>query len=323
MIDPTQCVLTDGKFISIQRNGTDSSFSYRVIYGGRDLTITVCEKCWSIIEKEIVDKRHIVQGLIINGKIPEIENGTLHWEPTGTEGKNPIFLKQLLEKVEFPRTEKEKKDNLFQYLYNRNFPHEWISKEKLDSEMYLPSTLYFKSTIEFNAFFNKLVRDGLLENLVKDGKTMNLYYVKTYEGEEYLRTEFREKQLSKTCFIAMSFDPTMKPTREAIKNAIVECGYVPDVIDELDISTAGTINDMMLKRIANCKFAIADYTMHRNGVYFEAGYALGKGKEVFYSCHRRDFKDLHFDIKAMQVIGYDDLTELERGLIQKIKRLIR
>jgi hypothetical protein len=54
----------------------------------------------------------------------------------------------------------------------------------------------------------------------------------------------------------------------------------------------------MISQIRRSKFLIADFTGHRGGVYFEAGYAMGLGLPVFWTCRRDDLDKLHFGIRS-------------------------
>ena len=50
---------------------------------------------------------------------------------------------------------------------------------------------------------------------------------------------------------------------------------------------------MFSRSTKECRFVVADVTNHRNGVYFEAGYAMGMGLPVIWMCHKDDMKEAH------------------------------
>ncbi len=87
----------------------------------------------------------------------------------------------------------------------------------------------------------------------------------------------------------MSFDPSRQPYREVIGRAICASGYAPVMIDTRHIDSDKTINDRIIAEIRACKFCVSDFTGQRNGVYFEAGFALGLGKAIIYVCETDDF----------------------------------
>lgn len=127
---------------------------------------------------------------------------------------------------------------------------------------------------------------------------------------------------TKHVFVAMSFAPEMAETREAIKTAIIQCGYIPRIMDEIEHNHQ--IVPEMLYEIREARFVIAELTGHNNGAYFEAGYALGFGKEVIQVCKASAFgTDGHFDVKQVNTILWGNTAELTQRLISRIKATIQ
>jgi len=114
----------------------------------------------------------------------------------------------------------------------------------------------------------------------------------------------------------------MAATRNVIKDVVVNCGYQPLLIDEVNYDSEKTINDAIISSIKESKFLIADFTGQRHGVYFEAGYALGRNRPVIYLCQFDDFRNSHFDTNHYPHIVYKDLIELKVKLEDKIKAWI-
>lgn len=125
---------------------------------------------------------------------------------------------------------------------------------------------------------------------------------------------------SQTAFIAMWFDEKMKDAKEAIKAAIKECDYVPIIIDEKE--HANFIVPEIFYEIKRSKFIIADYSGQRNGVYYEAGYARGIGKEVIMTCKDTYFSDIHFDTKQINCIKWETPDELKEKLVKRIEAVV-
>jgi hypothetical protein len=65
-------------------------------------------------------------------------------------------------------------------------------------------------------------------------------------------------------------------------------------------------------------FRVADFTLQRNGAYFEAGLAQGLGRNVIFMCHESDKENLHFDTRQFNHIFYDDLTKARAALTHRI-----
>ena len=78
------------------------------------------------------------------------------------------------------------------------------------------------------------------------------------------------------CFVAMSFDPSLTKAYEAgLRLGIKDAGADPIRVDE--IAHNGKICDRIVVEIRQAQFVVADVTLQRQGVYFEAGYAMGLG----------------------------------------------
>ena len=123
-------------------------------------------------------------------------------------------------------------------------------------------------------------------------------------------------------FIAMWFDESVKNAWLAIENGITNAGYKPFRVDQKEHNN--DIADEIIAGIRGSKFLIADLTHHRNGVYFEAGFAKGLGLEVVWLCRKSDEKDRHFDIRQLSCIFWeeDKLPELSKALENRIVAMI-
>lgn len=133
--------------------------------------------------------------------------------------------------------------------------------------------------------------------------------------------QVNESQTSKSVFIAMSFAKEMDGVREAIKKAVTECSFTPRIMDEIEHNHQ--IVPEMLYEIRQARFVIAELTGHNNGAYFEAGYALGQGKEVIQVCNKEKFgEDGHFDVKQINTVMWENEDELTEKLIARIKATV-
>jgi len=59
-----------------------------------------------------------------------------------------------------------------------------------------------------------------------------------------------------------------------------------------------------------------------NGVYFEAGFALGLGLMVIPTCRADEVAKLHFDIKHLNTLLWNTPTELADGLNRRIRAVM-
>ena len=97
----------------------------------------------------------------------------------------------------------------------------------------------------------------------------------TPAGWGYLdKIENRTLDSSQT-FVAMRFDPSMDSAWiDGIKPALERAGYMPYRVDN-DVSHLGRIDARIEMEIKRSRFLVADVTGGRQGVYYEAGYAMG------------------------------------------------
>lgn len=71
------------------------------------------------------------------------------------------------------------------------------------------------------------------------------------------------------------------------------------------------------------KFTTFWLKSNRNGVYFEADYALGLGQKVIYTCRKSDFDYIHFDTNHYQYIVWETIEKLKKELIDKIEVFVK
>ena len=141
-------------------------------------------------------------------------------------------------------------------------------------------------------------------------------------GWQYIEKLRKKHAETKQGFIAMSFAPEAEYIRKAFRSAIQAAGYVPMVIDEKEHNHQ--IVPELLYEIDKSRFLVLDVTYPNYGAYYEAGYALGKGKEVIICCKKDVFEDKdryvqpHFDIAQTSQIRWKN----EEDLIKRLKKRI-
>jgi len=122
-------------------------------------------------------------------------------------------------------------------------------------------------------------------------------------------------------FVAMWFHGDLKSVyQEGIEPAIEKTGYSPIRLDLEEYSSS--IIDRILSEIKESRFIVADFTGHRNGVYFEAGFAKGLGLDVIWTCRKDQMDHLHFDLKGFNVIDWHNEKDLEERLINRIRAVV-
>jgi nucleoside 2-deoxyribosyltransferase len=109
---------------------------------------------------------------------------------------------------------------------------------------------------------------------------------------------------SEQCFVAMWFDDSIVPIYdEVIAKAILDAGYRPHRVDRREHNEK--IDDEIIAQIRRSRFIVADFTDHRSGVYYEAGFAKGLGLEVILTCRKDDIENLHFDVRQYNCIDWE------------------
>ena len=132
---------------------------------------------------------------------------------------------------------------------------------------------------------------------------------------------------SAQCFVAMWFNPeTEKAYVEGIAPGIENAGYKALRVDLEHYSEK--IDDKIIAEIRRSRFLVADMTHGNDGargsVYFEAGFALGLGIHVIYTCRDDMFASLHFDTRQYPHIGWkvSEFAELQAKLEDRIRAVI-
>ena len=122
-------------------------------------------------------------------------------------------------------------------------------------------------------------------------------------------------------FVAMWFGPEMNDAYgQGLAPAIKEAGFNPLRIDhKLDVEK---IDDAIIAEIRRSRFLVADFTHGgngvRGGVYFEAGFAMGLGIPVFYTCRSDMVTKLHFDTRQYAHIVWSNPEDLKFDLRDRI-----
>ena len=138
-------------------------------------------------------------------------------------------------------------------------------------------------------------------------------------GYETLDALNRSGKNSDKAFVAMWFDESMRPIYDdEIAPSIEDAGYRPIRIDLEDHNE--DIVARVLMEIRESRFLIADFTGNRNGVYFEAGFAMGLGIDVVWL--RRDDKgtdkEPHFDTEHFNHLVWTEGVSFRKRLHSRI-----
>lgn len=132
----------------------------------------------------------------------------------------------------------------------------------------------------------------------------------------------RGRQGGSRAFVAMRFkdENCDKATREALEAGIKAGGFIPVIINTLEHN--GKICDRIVAEIRRSRFLVAEFTSHRQNVYYEAGFAQGLGLPVIWCCPEGEIKKAHFDTRQYAHITWKTPEELTRKLANRIQATI-
>ena len=131
----------------------------------------------------------------------------------------------------------------------------------------------------------------------------------------------REPARTSRGFVAMWFDKGLEAAYEdGFQIGILKAGYDPVRVDRVE--HINRIDDEIIAFIKNASFVVADFTGHRGGVYFEAGFALGMDLPVIWCCRKDHLADLHFDIRQYNCIDWNTPDELALRLQNRIEATV-
>ena len=281
-------------------------------------TAYICPKCGSYSVPG-----EIKQSLLLNRAKKEIRYYVSCFLRRKKDSHEKNFVFPLTEKNidwilrnEVPDTAEEKVESLLDYVNcNSSFFGALVPVDKRVS--------YSQKEAEFQNIVREMEEQKLLIVLRNsDGVHVSL----TMKGIEFLN-KTRKRPKEDNCFIAMWFDPEMGDAYiKCFEPACIDAGYKPIRVDQEFYN--GDVTDRIIGNIRTTQFTIADMTGYRGGVYYEAGFAKGLGKQVIFTC-RTDWFDkdpeknrrVHFDLTHENFITWDS-NHLDLFRQQLIDRII-
>ena len=181
---------------------------------------------------------------------------------------------------------------------------------------------YSREKKEINYLLKYLIELNLIEFL----SNYEVLQV-TVKGFEKIN-ELSKNVNSKTAFIAMWFgdDDSIKDLEKNIDISVKEAGYIPLIIKNKE--HLNKIDDEILNEINKSKLMVCDLTSEkgkaRGSVYFEAGYAMGKGIPVVWTCNKELEKEIPFDIRQYNCLFWeeDKMKDFEKKLQNRIENTV-
>ena len=203
-------------------------------------------------------------------------------------------------------------NRILMYIFKfSKLPYEFIAFDWLDYTL-----TYSRDFKEFEYYLEKAHELGFTE-IESNVRTCRL----TLEGWRRVEELLKSAVTSSQAFVAMWFDPQMDAAwKEGFLPALTQTGFKPirsDLIQHND-----RIDDRIIAEIRRSGLLVADFTGNRGGVYFEAGFALGLGRNVIWTCRADSIEKVHFDTRQYSHILWSDTSELRDKLVSRIEATI-
>lgn len=178
---------------------------------------------------------------------------------------------------------------------------------------------YSKNDNELSFILSSLIDNKLIQtkigHYIDDSMRIEIPIIITENGWNEIEKNF-SKTRRKQVFIAMWFNESMEEAYIAIEKALLELGLSIIRIDKKQHNNE--ISGEILKEIKDSRFIIADVTGQRNGVYFEAGFAMGLNKPVIWTCKSTDLTNIHFDTRQYNHVIWSDIDDLYKKIKDRI-----
>ncbi|MCH8147827.1 MAG: hypothetical protein IH987_07515 [Planctomycetes bacterium] len=107
--------------------------------------------------------------------------------------------------------------------------------------------------------------------------------------------------------------------KDQIEPAINNAGYKARRADSVEHNES--IMDHVHDYIRQAPFVVAELTDNNPGVYYEAGFALGLGTTVIYTCPKEAPR--HFDVTAINIVLWDTQEDLCKRLEHRISGTVK
>ena len=252
---------------------------------------------------QIREKPHILSGIIRNRS----EQG----EKVSITTEN---IQTLLDSVSIPTDPFETIDLLLKHLFRKAGSSG--SFVTLDATLDYP-LLYAKNRDVFQYYLEKALELEYIEMESEEFGpkwTCRLSLPGWHRIAELKKTERKSDQ----AFVAMWFDKSLDEAwEEGFRAALKDTGYNAIRIDLTEHNEK--ICDRIIAEIRKSGLVIADFTGQRGGVYFEAGFAMGLGIPVIWTCRDTDADNLHFDTRQYNHVVWSSPSGLRKALINRIE----
>lgn len=286
--------------------------SFEPQYDGITYTCSVCARY--VLERSFRIERYSEQKdkfYKVSSWIRE-QNDLFDKPPKITTSNFPKLLDMRDKKV------KEKFDLLMQCVYK--------SKYQIIDTKKCVVQCWFKDENEFLIFFQKAIDDGFVKAEIQrfiDRTSKIQFQNVTFDGQQYVEELETPNQSSKNVFLAFNFETELNNifstyVREAVEESGLNCITVNQNNTEHDKS----ITDEIIGKLKSSRIVIADFTNHRNSVYFEAGFAMGMKIPIIWTVQKGHDNDMSFDTRQYPHIVWENREDLKKQIMDRIRVIL-
>jgi nucleoside 2-deoxyribosyltransferase len=297
MIDFTKCPICKETFQSTNRVKNKDSFY---------VSCNLCGEYESTYEFITLNFDDILKkkGFILSGFLRNaFRNGKVEIVTTTN-------FKSLIESANLPKNPIETIERILLFVYEK-MDYKSISETvQISIEKDFP-IFYLKNKTDFEYYLNEMKMQDII---IGDNQGLKI----TLNGWKKIEELNKLKTDSDQAFVAMRFHESMSNAYKlGIEPALTETGFHPYRVD-ID-PTVRKIDDAIISEIRRSGLLIADCTENRPAVYFEAGFAMGLGIPIIWTCREDSVKELCFDTRQYPHIIWKKESELKEQLINRIE----
>jgi hypothetical protein len=256
------------------------------------------------------------------GKLQPAEERLIPYLSAGTrQAAEPVLIGETADKNWKPLAERHMTTGvtrklstlLDHFVQHSTFPGDWVLFNSVNDAPLFD----VGSEEEMEYLLNHLVKVGVLQPQETMGPSQ---FCVTVHGWQ-MAAPLGGGGIPGTCFVAMAFDPSLSDVyEEGIRPAVEGCGLNVVRVDKVEHN--GIVTDLIMAEIRRSQIVVADVTLQRQGVYFEAGFALGLGRPVIWTCQAAEIAKVHFDTRQYSHVVWTDAADFKVRLEARIKATV-
>lgn len=181
---------------------------------------------------------------------------------------------------------------------------------------------WIKDKDELHKLFKRAIDKQLAIGKLKIGGEIS-FSDYTFDGIQYIENLEEPNISSKNIFVAFNFEKGLSEIFSTyIKQGIEELGLNYVVVNQNTTKHNKAISDEIIAKLKSSRIVIADFTNHRNSVYFEAGFAMGMKIPIVWTCREGHTEDLSFDTRQYPHLVWKDGEDLKEQIMNRIRVIL-